>query len=209
MDKLLDIVINFFQDPTLATFGVVTVVVLFRWKVIEEYFSYRFLKKYEHYINAVTDSNLKKLLSRKRDQEVLFKITGIRQVDIAKKVMKLLVHPSLILYKRDLNCYKDYFDLDNGDLILKEMSIWVKSGHILSRILAFLILVIFAIFFMNTIFSLLDIKTVTSNLSSIIVSVAMSVLSFIVLFGLSSTLYINNEEKMQELLKDFNNSENN
>lgn len=190
---------EFAKNPTLITFGGIVVVILCyivpRWSLIEEYFSYRFLKKYENYINVTTDSDLKELLNKKRDQEVLFKLTGIRQVDLAKKIMKLQVHPSLVLYKRDLNFYKYYFALDEGNLVLKEIPKWIKVGNAMNRIFAFLILVIFAIFFVNTIFSLFDIKNVISNSLSIIVSAGMSVSSFILLLGLSSDLYINNGKK--------------
>ncbi|WP_077927969.1 hypothetical protein [Wohlfahrtiimonas populi] len=219
MDKLFEILKDFFQNPTMATFIILFVCLLFyslhRLRPIEEYLNYRSLKRYEQYINAATDHGLKKLLNKRRDQEVLFKLTKIHRSDLSMKIMKLLTHDSIVLYRRDLNYYRFKFDLIENKICIQPLSFFDKLGYKFLKLLA-LCCSLFAFF----VFILLLLKLMLRDYINIRLSprddmgsiveliVYMVVIFCFGLYFLTQTPK-SNEKEMNELLEKFNNSENN
>lgn len=205
---------GFFNNPSFEKLiiGALSILVfaVFKWRYIEDYFSYRSLKRYERLISLATDSSLKKSLTIKKDHEIFFKEVGIRQVDLAKKVMQLLNHQSLILYRRDLDYYRYKFYLKDFKLYLKSLNwwevCWVFVLKVITKLCGFLAIFTFccAIFILIVSISSGHLGTVKQNLISISMFLGLAIFFFIMLISYLKSSPVNNEKGMHELLEEFN-----
>lgn len=221
MEKIIEMIWGALINPSLITLGVCVVLLIFYSmhyvSHIEDYFTYRILKKYKYYSDEAVDHSLKKMIDKKKDQEIIFKIIGVRQRDLAELIMKLLTHPSLVLYQRDLDFYRPYFYLEGRSLKIKSVKCFDKIMNGISTVSFWSVLIVFAIFALSTLILILllllgvylDSPNLVSTLKPIFVNLAISIVSYHMVFAIQKTLYKNNEKEMNELLDKFNNSESN
>ena len=218
MDRIAEMLEKFISNPSSESFWIALVFVILylahNAKNIEDYLSHRPLKKYEKYINVTTDNALKKSLNKKLDQEILFRVTGIRQVNLAQKLIKLLGHTSLILTQGDLSFYCYHFYLNEHKVMLKPISIFKKAYGYFMRIY-FLSLLGWALFQMFCFAVLLILTTFSTTrfdmdtLQTLATLLLGSLIMFVIAWSISPSIPRSNEKEMNELLEKFNHSENN